>query len=164
MSARIQVQPSELNLWKDADADFKKNARRLLRQASDVLLNHTKYQLLRRRGNEVSAPGEPPVSHTGKLAKSFKRIRVRLRKGYGSAGITSSHPAAYALEWGETVASRTAFKITGQRGRRIANKFLRGLGSVTGLGVYRLAPRPYLQPAADESEDEITKILIQVLE
>jgi len=148
-----------------ADISFKKNAKAALKRSSDELLKHVKFQLLRRRGPEPSGPGEPPVRQTGKLAKSFKRLRVRLRKGYGSSGVTSDLPRAYVLEYGETKGSRKAGSVFGKksRARTAANKFQRGLGSTFGLNVYRVAPRPYLDPASEDAEPEITRILTEVV-
>ena len=153
-----------LTMEQYADQAFKKNARRALQQASQVLLRNTQYQLRRRKGNGIpSAPGEPPAMQTGALAKSFKRLRVRLRRNYGSSGVTSDDPGAYVLEWGTTVASSGAFKVAGRTGRKLANRFLRGLAPVLGQGVYRIAPRPYLKPASDDSEQQITEVLEAVI-
>lgn len=160
----VTVPPGQITMMDYADQSFKKNARGALKRSSDELLKHVQYQLRRRRGPTPSAPGEPPAMQTGKLAKSFKRLRVKLRKGYGSSGVTSDHPGAYVLEWGSTVASRAAMKIGGRRGRRLANAFLRGLAPIIGGGVWRVAPRPYLGPASEEADPEITRILEAVVQ
>lgn len=163
MSYRIRVQPTKIDLRAYADAQFKKNARVRLRRASDVLLKHVKFQLLRRRGPQPSAPGEPPAAQTGRLAKSFKRLRVRLRRGYGSAGVTSDEKRAYVMEYGEARHGRVLGDIAGKKGRRFAGRVAKALSGFS-LSVYRVAPRPYLKPAAEEAEDEITDILRGVLE
>jgi hypothetical protein len=165
MSFKIRVQPTDIGLVRQADADFKKNARRLLRSSSDVLLKHVQFQLRRRKGPEPSRPGEPPAMQTGRLAKSFKRLRVRLRRGYGSAGVTTDHTGAYALEVGEARVGRATFAITGsRRARRGVNKLARALAPLAGVGVYRVAPRPYLDPASEEAAPQIDMILVQVVE
>ena len=161
MSARLSVRATKIDLVQQADADFKKNARRALTQSSQVLLRYTQFYVRRQRGPNPSAPGEPPAMQTGKLAKSFKRLRTRLRKGYGSAGITSSEPYSYMLEYGTTV---VAHKIGNKKLRGRANRLLRGFGRVLGNAVYRVAPRPYLKPAQDDAEPEVTRILTEVIQ
>lgn len=173
MSARLSVKPTKIDLLAQAEESFKKNARRALTQSAQVLLRHVQYQLRRtkpagrRRGkgrNPASSPGEPPAYQTGKLARSWKRLRTRLRRGYGSSGVTSSEKAAFALEYGETIGSRTAKRVGGRRGRNTVNKLMRGLAAA-GVGkVWRVAPRPYLKRALAESEDEVTRILREVVQ
>jgi len=165
MTLRVRT-VKEATVLQLADADFKKNAKRALQQGSQVLLNNVQYQLRRQSGPQPSAPGEPPVRQTGELAKSFKKLRPRLRRGYGSSGVTSDLPRAYVLEYGETKGSRAAGSVFGKksRARTMANKFQKGIGSTFGFNVYRVAPRPYLDPASRDSEDRITEIFQDVVQ
>jgi hypothetical protein len=170
MSARISVQPTKIDLLKQADDSFKKNARRALTQSSQVLLRSVQYQLRRtkpggrsRGRNPASAPGEPPAYQTGRLAKSWKRLRTRLRRGYASSGVTSSEKRAFALEYGEVIGVRKVGKA-GSRRRRTFNALVRGLANFGVGNLYRVAPRPYLKAASDDAEPEITRILTEVVQ
>lgn len=127
----IRVHGSKPELDKDAEKQFRKDARKAIRDCVSPLLANVKTRLQQKRTRVAAArPGQPPALHFGRLLKSFKRLPLKIGRYKASGGVYSDHPGAGRLEFGETDA--------------------------TGV---RTFPHPYLEPAQRETEGQIDKRL-----
>ena len=136
---RIEVSGPPLDIAKDAEKQFRKDARKAIGQAGTVLLREVKKQLRRTSSRETAGPGEPPARRTGELIRSFRRLRPRVRTRAGAtvatSGVKSTHPGAGRVEY----------------------------GGVDRRGI-RTFPHPYIGPAIDAAEAEVERLLTQVIE
>lgn len=127
MSLRLRVRGPKPDLDKDAEKQFRKDARKAIRDCVDVQMKAIKKLLRRRKVRwKAAAPGQPPHERTGQLQKSFKRLKLKIGRYKASGGVYSDHPGAGRLEFGET--------------------------DRTGV---RTFPHPYLEPAARAAEPEM---------
>lgn len=134
MSLKLMVTGAPLNLADELEEEFQKNARVAMTRCADVLLRNVRTNLRKRKGPEPAPEGQPPAEQEGELSQSFRRLPTRVKGRYASSGVESAHPGAARLEWGKT--------------------------DVRGV---RTFPHPYLAPAAEESEAEITAILTELV-
>lgn len=135
MSLKLKVYGAPLTLADELEESFQANAKAGLTQCGEVLLGNVRGQLRRRKGPEPAPEGQPPAEQGGKLSQSFRRLPTRVRGRSASSGVESNHPGAARLEWG----------ATDKRG-------------------IRTFPHPYLAPAAEASEPEITRILTELVQ
>lgn len=130
---RVEVTGPPLDIAKDAEKQYRREASRVLGRSATILLREVKQQLRRTTGGEPQE-GAPPVKRSGDLARSFRRLRPRVRKNVATSGVKSSHPGAGRLEY----------------------------GGVDSRGI-RTFPHPYLGPAIARVEGEITRMLEDVV-
>lgn len=99
-----------------------------------VAVVHAKaVELLGRPGEgKASEAGTPPALRRGTLRRSLKIRPAQVRENVISAAVYTNHPAAGAHEYGGRVGRKKAI---------------------------RLPARPYLRPAFEQTEPEVTAIL-----
>lgn len=83
-------------------------------------------------GTKASEAGQPPALRRGALRRSLKIRAAQVRENVVSAAVYTNHPGAGAQEYGGRVG----------KGKSI-----------------RLPARPYLRPALEQTEAEVTAIL-----
>ena len=114
----------------------KKQLRATLRQAGAEVAAKARAMIRAAGRKGVSLPGQPPVSRTGLLARSFK---VRLWKD--GEGVTVRNTAFYSLFLEKGAKGGVGSGRKGMKGQR--NK----RGAVVGSRI--LQPRPVMEPALD---------------
>lgn len=134
MSIKLMVSGATLDLADELEEEFRRNARGALDKCGEVLLKNVRANLARRKGPDAAPQGEPPAMQEGDLSRSFRRLPTRVKGRVASSGVESAHPGAARLEWGKTDS--------------------RGI---------RTFPHPYLAPAQEASEAEITEILTELV-
>jgi hypothetical protein len=129
---RIEVYGDRLDLADELEDEFRKEARDVVREGTDMAVAEVK-RMLRRTGTRESRPDEPPAIQTGDLERSIRRGRVRLsrdkRSVSGEVVSTLTYAEVNSVEYGHT-------KRTGQR----------------------VLPRPFLRPAMAEVEPKIATL------
>jgi hypothetical protein len=118
----------------------KKETAKVLRQAASEVAKGIR-RLIRGKGVQPSAPGEPPISKSGKLASSIK-VSVTTRNDQVTARIRDV--AFYA-----TMLEKGAIGGGGKKGQR--NK--RGKPSTRRV----LQPRPFMYRVLDEKASSLTE-------
>jgi len=118
-SVRLFVKETRVDLAGQAERQFRKRVRRAMRSATGVLLENVQLQLRKRTGPKPAPAQEPPARQSGELAKSFRRLPIKVKRFSASGGIYTDDPGAARLEWGK----------------------------VDGRGI-RTFPHPYIGPAA----------------
>ena len=128
------VRGAPIDLADELEAEFKRTARRAVKEGAEILLGAVRTELTKRSGPKPSPPGEPPAKQSGDLAKSWQAIPVRMRGRVASSGIESYDKGAARMEW----------------------------GGVDSRGI-RVLPRAYLDPAARKVEGRVTELLAETV-
>ena len=120
----------KIDLAEELIEEFRKDARKVVRDASDILLEKSR-EKIRAFGPGPAPPGSTPgTGPTGNLLKMTKRGTVRLGRDKASySGAVKYAPHAHLVEYGHT--------------------------NVDGT---RTLPRPFIRPALAEAEPEIQRL------
>lgn len=174
IEVRVSGVAGSVNLADELEKDFRKRARGAVLEAGRLLQKEVRLQLKRHAGPDASPEGEPPAYQSGELYDSIKVLPVRVRGTSVSSGVSSDHPGAFALEYGQTAA--TAEKIAAdlrqqdresgrfwgpsrQRLRSSRLRRIRQLAQTMAKPVVQRAPRPYFRPAQAAAAPKVDALL-----
>jgi hypothetical protein len=128
----------------------------LMNRVSNVVLTAAQRRLSAVSGR-TSAPGESPSMRSGALFRSLKIVGATVKGRVVRGGVQSDHPGAGNLEWGGAGLTKNVTEglhLTGAARKRLRKDLADSPGATR-----MIAARPFLRPAEEQSEAEVTRIL-----